>query len=234
MPVNGRAECGQIKKAFENQLRSAALFPQRAFSARNCCDFYSMDKSMWIPILVIALAVALAIGPVMWLRTTPMQRRLISFRNRAAQLGLRVQLRQAVDLDLKGDEFSGEILAGYGLLWVKSPEDDARVLRHPVTRPWRLRRQRISHESHFAGWWDWHTGMEADSAWHEPLHGLIPDLPPDALVVENDRQGLWIYWRERGDLKRVEGLAASLRTLKATGQELARRTPPEEDEEIGP
>lgn len=184
---------------------------------------------MWIPILIIALAIALAVGPVMWLRTTPRQRRLIALRNRAAQLGLRVQLRQAADLGLQRDEFGAEILAGYGLLWVKSPEDDPKVLRHASNRSWRLRRQRISHESHFEGWWDWQQGMEADPGWHEALRRLIPALPPDTLVLDNDRQGLWLYWRERGNLARVEAVAATLQSLKATGQELARRARTEED-----
>jgi hypothetical protein len=188
---------------------------------------------MWIPIVIMVLAIALALGPVMWLRTTPGQRRTISFRNRAAQLGLRVQLRPAADLDLESEEFQGESLPGYGLLWVKGPDDPAGVLRHPRNRPWRLRRQRISHESHFVGWWDWQKGMEADPAWHEILRRVIADLPPDALVLENNRQGLWLYWRERGDLSRVDSVAACLRTLKEAGQELASGPGEEQEDEFG-
>lgn len=186
---------------------------------------------MWIPVVIIAMAIALAVGPVMWMRTTPGQRRVIGLRNRAAQLGLRVQLRQAADVDLKSDEYKGETLAAYGLYWVKDPGDRQKVPRHPRNRPWRLRRERISHESHFAGWWDWQEGMEADPAWHELLRGLVPNLPPDALVLENNRQGLWLYWRERGNESRVEELAATLGALKRTGQELASGS--EEDEEEG-
>ncbi|MCW8194072.1 hypothetical protein F6455_04650 [Proteobacteria bacterium 005FR1] len=185
---------------------------------------------MWIAIVIIVLAIALAVGPVMWLRTTPSQKREIAFRNRAARLGLRVQLRPAADLDLRGHENSGEMLAGYGLLWVKTPGDRQKVPLHPRNKPWRLRRERISHESHFAGWWDWSKDLEADPAWHDQLRALLPKLPPDSLVVENNRQGLWVYWRERGDVKRVDDLAATLAALKQVGQELAIEPEPDDEE----
>lgn len=187
-----------------------------------------MDSSNIIPILIIALVVALAVGPIMWFRTTPAQKRVIRFRRRAAERNLRVQVHAAAGLKLDSS------VVAYGLPWVHEAGDAPSLLRHPDLQPWRLQRERIEHDGHFAGWWDWQPALEAPAAWRPALRELLPDLPPDAVLLENNRQGLWLYWRERGDIAQVDRIADQLQGLKALGRELGRRRVEAEEPEAGP
>jgi hypothetical protein len=175
---------------------------------------------MWIPILITVLAAALAIGPVMWFRSTPSQRRIIEFRGRAARLGLQVRLVSLADLGVAGEEAKVDTVAAYGLAWVRDAQDDNKVTRRAANRAWCLLKQRISHEGHFAGWWNWQPGREADTKWHAPLRALLVELPADVLALENNRLGLWLYWREKGQAERVEQIASILQRMKRIGQEL--------------
>lgn len=174
---------------------------------------------MWIPILITFLIIALAMGPILWFRPTPYQQRIASLRTRAAQLGLRVQLVSLKQLGLSG-ELRGDTVAAYGLPWVKEPEDDRRVSRRPVNRPWRLIRSRLSHEVHFAGRWEWQKGKQADRAWHEPLKQFLETLPGDVVALETSEQGLWLYWEENGAKERVEEMAAILERFRQIGMGL--------------
>ncbi|MGQ9424639.1 hypothetical protein ACXYTJ_01680 [Gilvimarinus sp. F26214L] len=171
---------------------------------------------MWTSILIISLVAAMAVGPIMWFRSTPSQRRIVGFRNRAAQLGLRVRIVSLRDL-LPSERDSAETVAGYGLPWVRSGEDGNGLARRPANHPWRLIKERISHEGHFQGYWNWQEGMVADSKWHDPLRAMVSDLPPDAVALENNAHGLWLYWRERGAPEAVDRLAATLESLKRYG-----------------
>lgn len=174
---------------------------------------------MWIPILIIVLVVAMAIGPIMWFRSTPYQRRIIKFRSHAAELGLRVQVKPLADLGIPAASGGMDTVVAYGLPWVQSGREETDASRRPGKRPWRLVKERMEHDSHFAGWWNWQKGLEADRRWHGPLREQIPQLPEDALALENDRRALWLYWRERGGIEGVDQVAAILRSLKETGGE---------------
>ncbi|MEX1033317.1 MAG: hypothetical protein WDZ30_08150 [Cellvibrionaceae bacterium] len=175
---------------------------------------------MWVPILITVLVIALAAGPVMWLRPTPYQRRIAELRGRAAQLGLRVQLVPLARLGIAGTRADADSVAGYGLPWIQSAEDDNRVIRQLANRPWCLVRGRMNHDLHFSGWWDWLKGKQADREWHESLRRLIGELPDDVIALENNQQGLWLYWWERGGVERAGEMASILKRLKTTSQAL--------------
>lgn len=175
---------------------------------------------MWIPILITLLVLALAAGPILWFRPTPYQRRIASLRTRAAQLGMSVQLMPLSQLGLSGEQ-RGDTVAAYGVGWVREPGDNQQVSRHPVNRPWRLVKGRLSHELHFAGRWDWQKGREAQRPWHGPLRELLAELPEDVIGLENAEHGLWLYWQERGGPERVEEMAAILQRLREIGHSLA-------------
>lgn len=177
---------------------------------------------MWIPVLIIVLVAAMAVGPILWFRSTPYQRRIIQVRNRASQLGLRIRLITRSELGLGGDAAEGAFVAGYGLDWVQPKQEQ---FPGRVNHQWCLLRERISHEGHFAGWWNWQPGRQADPQWHETLRTLLPQLPEDAVALESNQQGLWLYWEERGKLERVDQIASLLRSLRQHGLELSKRRP---------
>src|SRR5690606_31073198 len=52
-----------------------------------------------IKYLLIALVVLMVVSPLLWLRQTPGQARITAFRNRALQLGLKVQMVPRADAD---------------------------------------------------------------------------------------------------------------------------------------
>lgn len=174
---------------------------------------------MWIPALVIVLVIALAVGPVMWFRSTPYQQQIINTRSRATKLGLRVQLVPLSELGVAGEDAKGDFVAAYGLPWVQRESDESEVIGRPASYSWRLMRQRISHEAHFEGWWDWQNGQRADKSWHAPLLALLRELPSDVIAIESSRQNLWLYWRERGGPERVDQVAAILARLREIGLE---------------
>lgn len=175
---------------------------------------------MWIPVLVIVLVIAMAVGPVMWFRSTPYQQKIVEFRNRANRLGLRVRLTALAELGVPGDAAREHKVAGYGLAWIQ-PQDDNEQRQRPAIQEWCLVKERISHEGHFSGWWNWRTGGQANREWHEDLRTLLPSLPRDVVALESNRQGLWLYWDEKGSPEQVDRVASILNDLRRRGLEIS-------------
>ncbi|WHI53039.1 hypothetical protein P3339_09865 [Microbulbifer sp. MLAF003] len=49
--------------------------------------------SQWLPVIIIGFAIALVLGPVMWLKPNQRDSRLADLRGRAAQKGITVQIQ---------------------------------------------------------------------------------------------------------------------------------------------
>lgn len=179
---------------------------------------------MWIPVLIIALVAAMAVGPVMWFRSTPYQRRIVDVRDRANQLGLRVRLTPLSELGVSGEGAREHMVAGYGLAWIQPGQDDNSRSRGRPGREWCLVKERISHEAHFSGWWDWRKGRQADKEWHEALRALLPNLPADTIALESNQQALCLYWDEKGRPEQVDRVASVLNSLRQHGLDISQPT----------
>lgn len=166
--------------------------------------------SSWVSVLIIVFVVSMALGPLMWFRSTPAEKRMVAARKHAAELGLRVQLLSAADLEVPGAE-AAEPLAGYCL--TPEPADMAEGKAPTGAATWRLIKERISHESHFQGYWNWHKKRPAGAEWHQALKAALPQLPPDAVAVDYRRATLCVFWREKGGQEAVERLAVILRQI---------------------
>ena len=106
---------------------------------------------MWTPIIIIALAVAMVVGPVMLMRPSRLQQRQSRLRQYALEQGLRVQLQPLPDGAASPDE--RQMLPVYLLPPAPAAGGSRRL------PPWLLIRHAISHDIHFSGHWDWRRGQ---------------------------------------------------------------------------
>ncbi len=155
----------------------------------------------WLPVVIVLMAVAMVVGPVMLMQPSARQRREASLRSRAESLGLRVHL-----LPLPGSKTPGQLSPAYCLPWRRDNAD---------LSAWLLVRGNYEHALNFSGVWQWQQGMEAGSAWHEPVLKLLPQLPACVQAVGNGPQGLCLYWDELGGSGRVDELGDWLSRLAA-------------------
>lgn len=137
--------------------------------------------SGWLPVIIILFAVVLVVGPVMWLKPSERDRRLASLRSGAAKSGLTVQMMP----------LPAALGEGSAAVYIRRWED-----RRRLQTGWVLEQQRVEHEMHFSGRWDWRNGREAPEAAREPLRTMLLDLPADACAVISTESGLGIQWRE--------------------------------------
>ena len=154
---------------------------------------------IWLVILGVA---GMVIAPVMWLKPSPRQRRLIALRNEARKLGIVVKLEASPAHQAKG------LVAVYRWpfpggrpgpdFMLVSPE-----LASPALKP-------------FEAGWCWRT---------EPLRPLPESavtllaampvhLPEDALAIASGRSALTLWWDESLDAQRLAAFAEPLAELR--------------------
>lgn len=152
--------------------------------------------------LLILGVVAVAIAPVMWLKPTPRQRRLVALRNEARRLGIVVKLEASPAHQAKG------LVAAYRWPYTGArPGPDFMLvspdLSSPALKP-------------FEAGWRWRT---------EPLRALPEEaatllaampahLPDDALAIASSRSALTLWWDESLDAQRLAAFAEPLAELR--------------------
>lgn len=157
------------------------------------------------PYLIIAVAIALVVGPVMLMRPSQRQQRQLKLRNCATQQGLRVHMMPLPTLGAGSQEGPSRPCAAYCLAWPP---------QHADTSGWLLLKGKLEHEIHFHGVWVWATNQAADDYWHALLRTVLQSLPDGVLALGNGPQGLSIYWNEVGDEAAVKALADLLKDLQ--------------------
>ncbi|MCK9563725.1 MAG: hypothetical protein M0R02_13525 [Bacteroidales bacterium] len=155
--------------------------------------------------LFIALAIVFVISPLLWLRQSPGQARITAFRNRALQLGLKVQI--VPPADAAPDDRSPDAVRYLRPLQVDDTGHVAALSAHWTL----LRSARRGHVSPFEGW-RWHRD-DAPAHLHEALGRCLAVLPEAVVALRADEQGLSAYWHETGNVRQVEVLAAALGEL---------------------
>ncbi|MFC6635552.1 hypothetical protein [Microbulbifer taiwanensis] len=170
--------------------------------------------SGWLPLIIILFAVALVLGPVMWLKPSERDRRLADLRGRAARSGMTVQM-QALPAAL------GE---GTAAVYYSRWQDSRRL-----QLGWILERQRVEHDMHFEGRWDWRNGRAAPQAAWEPLRQMLDQLPEGACALVASQNGLGIQWRETGGDSAFRSLESALGQFRPTIEEAIRQPKPAQD-----
>lgn len=159
--------------------------------------------------LIIALVVAVVIGPVLWLKPSPREKQLQRLRKCAHSEGLRVHLRAVPPNHGDGPRVVEPAIMAYIRPW--SEQERKSVLPATFTMPF------------VQGEWQAYRskGLVGDD--------LLRELPDSCRLLEVSAEGLLVYWRERGDelkvlqlRKTMEGICQAL--LRGTGNKYASKT----------
>lgn len=154
---------------------------------------------VWV---VIVLVLLLMISPVLWLRPSPRQRRLVPLRNAANKAGVQVVLEKpplhGVDTAMPGYRWSYPTDApGPRFLLVRASEASA-VLK-PCVADWRWRIEPL---------------RPLSGAARTPLDALLTRLPQDALVVESSESAITLWWWESQTAERFLTYVDDFRRLR--------------------
>ncbi|WP_346839886.1 hypothetical protein [Microbulbifer sp. SAOS-129_SWC] len=167
----------------------------------------------WLPLIIILLAVVLVVGPVMWLKPSSRDRRLADLRQRAARAGMSVQMQP----------LPAALGEGSAAVYTQRWRD-----RRRLQLGWSLELQRMEHEMHFAGRWDWSGGRSAPEPAWEPLRELLAQLPRDACAVVASDSGLGVQWHEDSGESGMAALEGALPEFGPSIEEAIRQPRREE------
>lgn len=156
--------------------------------------------------LLIIFCLAVAVSPLLWMKSSPRQQQVMTCRKRARSLTINVSLCRhpdAVESEKRLDAIY------YGLAW------DSEVL----TECWVLqRRNKRGWLSNFDDW-RW-INAEANPAWHKTIASTIESLPSGVTAIIVNKEGVGVIWDERGEVKLVEELHRLLIQLRKKGEEI--------------
>ncbi|MGH1469929.1 MAG: hypothetical protein ACRBCS_01960 [Cellvibrionaceae bacterium] len=170
---------------------------------------------MWVFVGIIVLVIALGAGPIMWIRPTPRQKQIASYRQRAAEIGLRVKL-----VPLKSIGISQELLSVkdglpfYGVCWDLTNDTEKEFATTLAHGSWCLRKEGYEHEGHFMGVWDWSTERKSTPESYVALREFVAALPDDVIACECTGQGVGLGWLEKGKVSRVDELSDLLQKFR--------------------
>jgi len=161
--------------------------------------------------LLIAFIIAVVISPLLWLQLSPAQARATAFRQRARELGLRVQLVADIDAEDQ-DRRPGTVR------YLRPYQVTTTAAQRDKVGSWTLMR------NHRRGWdspwpqWRWFRS-EAPAALHPHLEQLLAALPEVSFGVRADAHGVSVYLRESGEVAVVDQVARGLAEfVEAAGQ----------------
>jgi hypothetical protein len=153
--------------------------------------------SFW-PIILIVLAIAMAVGPVMMMQPTTRDRRLAGLRQDAAQAGLHVRMS---DYE-KGEKKRPVAVYTYQVNLPKG------------TPTWSLIRRSYSHDIHFHATWEWRsTNKKISSEKEDQLFQFIDSLPKDIVGLEVNEMMVGIWWQEKSPTITIKTIKQLLQQL---------------------
>jgi hypothetical protein len=138
-------------------------------------------SSYW-PLIFVALAVIMAVGPIMLMKPSKRDQRIASLRQKAAQQGLHIRL----------DNFETSPVAVYSLN-VELPKDIS---------SWLLLKQSYSHGLHFHHQWEFQVDSDANKPVlnkevQQDLQQFLDRLPNDIVGLELNPKTVGIWWLEK-------------------------------------
>lgn len=136
---------------------------------------------MWLTILLIVLALAMALGPVMLLQPSSGLQKLAKIRLLANQQGLIIRLPTAQAHG--GAEYYLPLSKALRALAAQSS--------------WALEKKNIAHEIHFYGDWDWRGSSQAPQALWSELRQILAHLPEGISALIFSPSGIGCEWDER-------------------------------------
>ncbi|GLS27275.1 hypothetical protein [Marinibactrum halimedae] len=170
--------------------------------------------AQWFPVVMVVMAIALAVGPVMMMRPSPRQARLAKLRTEAAQLGLTVHLPKWPKAHTQ-------------LAPVKAPDGAIRYLlpwQSPSTeiKPALLIRSSYTHELHVNGIWQWVQQPEQPDQ-SSLLETWVKEaaIPASVCAIGLSRAGVYVDWTESSQwsLSKLLAMLESMRVRLGAKEE---------------
>lgn len=135
--------------------------------------------------MIIIAVVLMVVAPIFWFMPSPEVRRQVKLRERAMHLGLQVQicdLPQTYRAKVRKEYIEKGVV--YRLPW-KQPKSSAGTFCQ----------QLVANDSNDSG---------LDSGLEAILASAIAEMPADIIAVEYSTPGVAIYWREKGEVEKVD------------------------------
>lgn len=158
-------------------------------------------------IIVVIVAVALVVGPVMMMRPNPAQKNKENLRSLARVRGVHFSMR---NIPQQADEQEKPASVP---VYFFPPE------KSQLSPSWMLVRTNYEHEINLLGWWAWQGEPRATNAELAILEAQLQALPESVKAVSSGSGGICVYWGEKGGepvLQQVFGLLESLRATAAS------------------
>lgn len=163
----------------------------------------------WTTIGIICLALAVVLGPVLFLQPSKRQRRLAALRMQAAKLGMDVKMAKIKD----------ETYAAYGKPWPLTDKSKQKI------NSWRAEKMPYAHGLHIAGYWHASGEQALPSELVAVLGDMLDQLPEGVEAVEVTGRGARCYWSERGGEEALRALSAWLDNFIIAAVPFIRRQP---------
>lgn len=159
---------------------------------------------------LIFFIIAVVLSPLAWLKSTPAQARMTTFRQRASALGLKVALCPPPD------SAEDEKRPGAVKYYIPFKADDKAELR-AIFGTWiLLRDERRGWESLWGGW-RWFR-KEARESLQSAIGACVSELPAPVYAIQADGNALGVYLHEKGEVAVVDQISTSLNTLLNAAQ----------------
>jgi len=153
-------------------------------------------------IVILIVAAALVMGPVMMMRPNLAQKNKENMRSQARAKGVHFSMR---NIPRQPDEAEQPTAVPVYFLPPTKTQN---------TTGWMLVRTNYQHEINFLGWWAWQNEQRATTAELEVLKAQLPALPDSIRALSAGGEGVCIYWTEKGGEPVLQQVLVLLESLK--------------------
>ncbi len=156
--------------------------------------------------LLIIFCLAVAVSPLLWMKSSPRQQHITDCRRKARSLSINVNMRRCPGA-LEAEQRLDTIY--YWLPWLKPKKVQGWILQRSNRRGW---------DSSFTGW-RW-INNEANKEWHDIITACLSDLPEGITAIQVSKEGIGLVWDERGTIDLIDKIHACLLELRQKGEEI--------------
>lgn len=153
-------------------------------------------------VIVVIVAAALVLGPVMMLRPNPAQKNKENLRSSARARGIHFSMR---NLPRQADEQTQPAAIP---VYFFPPE------KSQLAPSWTIVRTNYEHEINLLGWWAWQGEPRATNAELAVLDAQLQSLPESIKGVSSGSGGIYVYWEEKGGEPVLQQIIRLLESLK--------------------
>jgi len=158
--------------------------------------------------LLIIFCLAVALSPLLWMKSSPRQRQITQCREVARSLTINVNIRRRPDARESEQRLDTVF---YWLRWRDNKQMEPWILHRHSNRGW---------QSDFQGW-QW-ISRQASVEWTPIIELAVASLPSGVTAIIANRQGVGVIWDERGKPSTVEEIHGCIDQLRKKGEEIYR------------